>query len=83
MTINTLGWRLGGKCASSRGSYDRIEEHGIRGFLGSFYNAFPKLGDVYDLLGRPHNSPLLSLHDAVVGMETFVIGPHEVVEVDH
>lgn len=36
VTIHTLGWRLGGKCASSRGPHDRIEEHGIHGFLGSY-----------------------------------------------
>lgn len=43
VTIHTLGWRLGGKCASSRGPDDRIEEHGIHGFLGSYYNACPML----------------------------------------
>ena len=43
VTIHTLGWRLGGKCASWRGPDGRIEEHGIHGFLGSYYNAMPML----------------------------------------
>jgi len=38
ITIYTLGWRLGGKCASSRDdTAGRIEEHGIHIF-GSFYH---------------------------------------------
>ena len=69
VTIHTLGWRLGGKCASSRGPHDRIEEHGIHGFLGSYYNAFPMLNEVYEYLGRLQGSPLASLPDAVIGMD--------------
>lgn len=69
VTIHTLGWRLGGKCASSRGIYNRIEEHGIHGFLGSYYNAFPMLREVYELLDRSPGSPLSSIREAVVGMD--------------
>ncbi len=58
VTIYTLGWRLGGKCASSRGENGRIEEHGIHGFLGSYYNANKMLAEVYRELARPAGSPL-------------------------
>ena len=69
ITIHTLGWRLGGKCASSRGPDDRIEEHGIHGFLGSYYNACPMLADVYAELARPAGSPLATFDEAMVGMD--------------
>lgn len=70
VTIHTLGWRLGGKCASSRGAYDRIEEHGIHGFLGSYYNANALLAEVYRELARPAKSPLATFDDAMVGMNS-------------
>ena len=41
ITLYQMGWRLGGKCATARGEHMRIEEHGIHGFLGSYYNALP------------------------------------------
>ena len=69
VTIYTLGWRLGGKCASSRGLNDRIEEHGIHGFLGSYYNACPMLAEVYTELGRPSGSPIATFDEAMVGMD--------------
>ena len=71
VTIYTLGWRLGGKCASSRGVYDRIEEHGIHGFLGSYFNAFPMLAEVYKLLDRRAGTPLATISDAMRGMDEF------------
>lgn len=70
VTIHTLGWRLGGKCASSRGAYDRIEEHGIHGFLGSYYNANALLSEVYRELARPPGAPLATFADAMVGMNS-------------
>lgn len=71
VTIHTLGWRLGGKCASSRGICDRIEEHGIHGFLGSYFNAFPMLAEVYALLDRPAGTPLATIDEAMRGMDAF------------
>ena len=47
ITIYQLGWRLGGKCASSRGDNMRIEEHGIHGFIGSYFNALPMMNDLF------------------------------------
>lgn len=71
VTIYTLGWRLGGKCASSRGENGRIEEHGIHGFLGSYYNANKMLAEVYRELARPAGSPLATFEEAMVGMDAF------------
>lgn len=70
VTVHTLGWRLGGKCASSRGAHDRIEEHGIHGFLGSYYNANALLAEVYRELARPPGTPLATFEEAMVGMDS-------------
>ena len=40
VTIYQLGWRLGGKGASGRGPANRIEEHGLHLWMGSYENAF-------------------------------------------
>ncbi|WP_336987091.1 NAD(P)-binding protein [Altererythrobacter aquiaggeris] len=69
VTIHTLGWRLGGKCASSRGPNDRIEEHGIHGFLGSYYNACPMLGKVFAELAREPGTPIATFEEALVGLD--------------
>jgi uncharacterized protein with NAD-binding domain and iron-sulfur cluster len=69
VTIYTLGWRLGGKCASSRGPDARIQEHGIHGFLGSYYNANVMLARVYDQLKRDPQAPLPTFESAMVGMD--------------
>jgi len=70
VTIHTLGWRLGGKCASSRGDHGRIEEHGIHGFLGSYYNANVMLAAVYRELARPPGTPLATFEEAMRGMNS-------------
>src|SRR5512141_2090271 len=64
ITIYQLGWRLGGKCASSRGPNGRIEEHGIHGFVGSYFNALPMMNDVYAELGRKKGRPLATFKEA-------------------
>jgi len=66
ITIYQLGWRLGGKCASSRGQNMRIEEHGIHGFVGSYFNALPMMNDVYAELGRPPGAPLATFDEAFI-----------------
>jgi uncharacterized protein with NAD-binding domain and iron-sulfur cluster len=65
ITIYQMGWRLGGKCASSRGPNQRIEEHGIHGFMGSYYNALPLVAKVFDELKRPPG-PLSTFEQAMV-----------------
>jgi uncharacterized protein with NAD-binding domain and iron-sulfur cluster len=64
ITVYQLGWRLGGKCATSRGPNGRIQEHGIHGFLGSYYNALPMMKAVYDALGRRPDEPLATFEQA-------------------
>ena len=47
ITLYQLGWRLGGKGASGRGEYGRIEEHGLHIWLGFYENAFRIIREVY------------------------------------
>jgi uncharacterized protein with NAD-binding domain and iron-sulfur cluster len=70
VTIYTLGWRLGGKCASSRGPDMRIEEHGIHGFCGSYFNALPMMAAVYAELDRPPTSPIPDFKTAFRPLDT-------------
>ena len=57
ITVYQRGWRLGGKGASSRGPNDRIEEHGLHIWLGSYENAFALLRECYAELDREHTDP--------------------------
>lgn len=69
ITMYSLGWRLGGKCASGRGPNGRIQEHGIHMFLGFYQNAIKMVRDAYtEQTGDPnawenafvrHNSVLI------------------------
>ena len=52
ITIYQLGWRLGGKGASGRGPADRIEEHGLHLWMGSYENAFRLIRECYAELKR-------------------------------
>ena len=52
VTVYQLGWRLGGKGASGRGSAGRIEEHGLHLWMGSYENAFRMMRECYAELGR-------------------------------
>ncbi|MEE4109429.1 MAG: NAD(P)-binding protein, partial [Halieaceae bacterium] len=67
ITVYQMGWRLGGKCASSRNptANYRIEEHGIHLFGGFYYNAFAMMKTVYEALGRtPGQDPLATIDEA-------------------
>jgi len=70
VTVYQLGWRLGGKCASSRNSQldGRIEEHGLHVWFGFYQNAFALLRKCYAELGRP--SPLDPTQGAFVARDT-------------
>ena len=72
ITLYQMGWRLGGKCATARGEHDRIEEHGIHGFLGSYYNALPMMRQCYEALGRQPGQPLATF-DQAFKPESFVL----------
>lgn len=52
VTVYQLGWRLGGKGASGRGPADRIEEHGLHLWMGSYENAFRMMRECYAELKR-------------------------------
>jgi len=52
VTIYQLGWRLGGKGASGRGPANRIEEHGLHLWMGSYENAFRLIRECYAELRR-------------------------------
>jgi uncharacterized protein with NAD-binding domain and iron-sulfur cluster len=72
ITLYQMGWRLGGKCATARGEHQRIEEHGIHGFLGSYYNALPLMRQCYAALGRQPGQPLATFEEAFKP-ESFVL----------
>ena len=48
VTIYTLGYRVGGKTATGRGPFARIEEHGIHILQGWYEQTFALLESVYD-----------------------------------
>ena len=56
ITIYQMGWRLGGKLATGRNQDpekgNRIEEHGIHGFFGSYFNAKGLMHRVFADLGK-------------------------------
>jgi len=65
VTVYQQGWRLGGKGASGRGAFDRIEEHGLHIWLGFYENAFRLMRDCYRELDRdPKLCPIAGWRDA-------------------
>ena len=66
ITVYQMGWRLGGKGASGRGLYGRIEEHGLHIWMGWYANAFAMMRAVYEELGRPKDAPLARWDDTVI-----------------
>lgn len=71
LTVYQLGFRLGGKGASGRGRFDRIEEHGLHLWLGYYDNAFRMMRKVYEELDRdPARVPIATWRDA------FFAAPH-------
>ena len=66
VTVYQMGWRLGGKGASSRNSSvnGRIEEHGLHVWFGCYDHAFRTLRACYDELRRPAGSPFATMDEA-------------------
>ncbi|MGC9269686.1 NAD(P)-binding protein [Acidiphilium sp.] len=65
ITVHQLGWRLGGKGASSRNpaAADRIEEHGLHVWAGFYENAFALMRRAY--ADRPASgSPIQTVEQA-------------------
>ena len=69
ITLYQMGWRLGGKCASSRNPEHglRIEEHGLHVWFGFYENAFRMMRECYRELDRPPGSALSRLDEAFSG----------------
>jgi uncharacterized protein with NAD-binding domain and iron-sulfur cluster len=68
VTIYQLGWRLGGKCASSRSlianEAKRIEEHGLHLWFGFYENAFRMIREIYERKPALPDDRLLTWRDA-------------------
>ena len=82
VTVYQLGWRLGGKGASSRGKYGRIEEHGLHVWLGSYENAFRLIQRCYQELGRSLDEQLATWEEAfkpqnIIALDERVEGEHD------
>lgn len=75
ITIYQIGWRLGGKGASSRNEaeHDRIEEHGLHIWLGFYENAFALIRQCYGELNRPQSSPIRTWRDAFLPQSFMVL----------
>lgn len=67
ITLYQLGWRLGGKCASSRqaSEHDRNLEHGLHVWLGCYHNSFRMLRDCYEHSNWQERSSLGTVDKAV------------------
>jgi uncharacterized protein with NAD-binding domain and iron-sulfur cluster len=74
VTVYQMGWRLGGKAASSRDANGRILEHGLHVWFGCYENAFKLIREVYDVWVRDKNCPLKSWRDAFVAQDCTAIG---------
>lgn len=74
ITVYSIGWRLGGKCATGRNPDfgNRIEEHGIHGFLGCYYNTLSMMTEVYRLLDRPKDMPLATFEEAFYPIDSIL-----------
>ena len=71
ITLYQMGWRLGGKCASSRNAeaQHRIEEHGIHLFGNYYLNAFRMLAKAYDEIDFGVDEPIRTIEQAFVGYD--------------
>lgn len=69
ITIYQTGWRLGGKTATGRSTYNRIEEKGIHIMQGWYDNTFRMIIDAYRLqeeLKLNPESPLKKWSEAII-----------------
>jgi uncharacterized protein with NAD-binding domain and iron-sulfur cluster len=68
VTVHTLGWRLGGKCASGRNMAlgGRIEEHGLHVLMGCYQSAFRTIRACYAEWQPSPASPFKVWTDAVM-----------------
>jgi uncharacterized protein with NAD-binding domain and iron-sulfur cluster len=74
VTVYQMGWRLGGKGASGRGEFGRIEEHGLHVWMGFYENAFRVIREVYAENGRKPGTPLADWSDAFKRHDYVLLG---------
>ncbi len=77
ITVYQMGWRLGGKAASSRASKTygrRIEEHGIHLFGNFYLNMFQMLKDCYDTLYKDENGNPIPTDEPVTEIDKAFLG---------
>lgn len=74
ITVYQLGWRLGGKCATGRNEFGRIQEHGLHFWFGCYENAFAMLKEVYSSWSRKPDNPLRNWTDALKPQDFTPIG---------
>ncbi len=74
ITVYQMGWRLGGKGASSRNpkAGNRIEEHGLHVWLGFYDNAFDLIRRCYEENNRRPEEPLAYWREAFEASHHFV-----------
>src|SRR5436190_21226877 len=74
ITVYQMGFRLGGKAASSSNPAlgDRVEEHGLHVLWGFYDNTFRMMRECYDELGRPPGAPLAAFEQAFLPHDTIV-----------
>ena len=73
ITVYQVGWRLGGKGASGRGRFGRIEEHGLHVWFGSYENAFRIMRECYDELSGTPGQLFASVDDAFERASIFAL----------
>jgi uncharacterized protein with NAD-binding domain and iron-sulfur cluster len=76
VTILQPGWRLGGKCASGRNRKfgNRIEEHGLHIWFGSYDNAIALMTRCYEELARdPRRYAFTSFENAFQGVDEAIL----------
>ncbi|MBX3272236.1 MAG: NAD(P)-binding protein [Sandaracinaceae bacterium] len=75
ISVHTMGWRLGGKCASARdgAAWERNLEHGLHLPMGFYENFFDQIRAAYELLARPPGTPLATWQEAFIGRTTLVL----------
>ena len=65
VTMYQMGWRLGGKIASSRDPSGRNLEHGLHVWFGCYENAFQLLQEIYGARVPQPGSPFKTWRDVV------------------
>jgi uncharacterized protein with NAD-binding domain and iron-sulfur cluster len=70
-----IGWRLGGKCASSRNraARGRNEEHGLHVLGGFYHNVFEQLHPLYAEWAQVSPDTAIAFGDAFRGHNTFTL----------